>query len=408
MKNKQITALLTIILLGLLISGCTGTSASNSWGGVSVSTDKVLITNSTTVVALNAKDDSFLWKYPDKAVATRLFYAAPAISDGTGSDQQAIIGDYSGLLVSINMNWKAGDTENWKFAKAQGKYIGSALIDNEKQIVVAPNTDGFLYFIKMKKNETNAWVIDSVTSFPQKSDSNKSLDSTGLSGPALEEFWAAASNTGIDKNALGAFWATPVSDGTTVYAPNTNHKLYAIDIATNKLKWNPIDLGGPMVGPVLLDNGVLYLGTLNSTLYALNSDTGAQVWSKKLTGGIWSAPILKDGLLYVGDESGTVTILDSKTGEIKFTPSAGSSILGSGVVVGEKVVFGTEAGEILAFDANGTSAKWPATLTGKFYSNLVYFENHLYVLATKGDATKPFYIFNTDGTLVNFDFSVIK
>jgi outer membrane protein assembly factor BamB len=377
MKIKQISIIIAFVLLGILLSGCTNANATNSWGSAVVAGDNVIFTNSTGVVALSTLNGSSRWTYPEKAAATRLFFAAPAIStEGKNGDEQVIIGDYSGLLVSISNN--DGKTEYWRFAKAQGKYIASPIIvDN---YVIAPNTDGFVYFIEVKQ-DSNGWFLGDVKSYPIK----KNMDQKG-----------------IIENALGGFWATPATDGTTVYLPNLNHHIYAVDIVSSQTKWEK-DLGGPLVAqPYLAEDGTLYVGTLNSTLYALNSTDGSILWQKTMPGGIWSEPILKDGQLFVGDESGKLNIVKASDGSITQSIDEKAAILGRGADLGDSLVFANENGQVFAIDASG-SGVWMRSLTGKIYSNLVFGGDQLYILPTKGD--KPIYAYDAKGNEI-WNYSV--
>lgn len=369
MKNKHISILLTFVLLGIILSGCSNANATNSWGNAAVVGDNVIFTNTTSVVALSTINGSVRWTYPEKPATTRQFYAAPVISnEGKNGDEQVIIGDYSGSLVSISNN--NGNKEYWRFDKAHGKYIAAPIIVNN--VVIAPNADGFVYMITLLEDQ-NGWVIGNVNTFPAR----KNLDSKAN-----------------DSNALGAFWATPASDDTTAYIPNLNHYVYAVDIASSQEKWS-VDLGGPLVAqPLLAEDGTLYVGTLNQTFFALNSKNGSVLWQQTLPGGIWSVPVLKDDQLFVGDETGMIYILNAADGKIVKNVDGNAAILGRGVDLGDSVVFANEAGAITAIDASG-SGVWMRSLTGKIYSNLVYSGTQLYIMPTKGD--KTIYAYDTQG-----------
>jgi outer membrane protein assembly factor BamB len=369
MTKKSISILLAFILLALALSGCTTGKTSNSWGYAAVDGDNVIFTHTNSVVALSTKNGSVRWTYPAKATASRLFFSAPTISEqGMNGDEQVLLGDSAGLLVSLSNN--DGSTVFWSFSNALGKYIASPLIvDN---MVIAPNTDGFVYFIKLSEDKSG-WTMDSASSYPERKD---------------------ITTRGMDSNALDAFWANPVSDGTTVYVPNMNHTVYAIDIASATEKWSQ-DLGGPLVAqPLLSEDGILYVGTLNSQLYALNAADGRVVWHQTLTGGIWSEPVLKDGNLFIGDESGKVTILNAADGSIIDTIDKESSVLGRGIDLGDSILFADEAGDLFTITATGDS-KVLESVTGKIYSNLVYDGTQLYVLPTDGD--QLIHAFDTEG-----------
>lgn len=370
MKIKKYSIILTFALLALLLSSCTNTAtATNSWGNAAVVGDSVIFTNSTTVVALSTLNGSVRWTYPAETSNSRLFFAAPVISpEGLNGDEQVILGDYAGGLVSVSNN--NGSMEYWQFTQALGKYIASpALVNN---VVIAPNTDGFVYFVNLQEDKSG-WTIKDIKSFPVRDDFEKA---------------------GLDKNALDAFWATPVADDTYAYVPNTNHYLYAIEISTAKMKWET-DLGGVIVStPLLADDGTIYIGTLNSAFFAVDSSNGSIKWQQTLSGDVWAEPILKDGKLYIGDESGKINVLDAADGSVVQTIDGTASILGKGADLGDKLVFANEDGGINAINADG-SAVWMRQLNGNIYSNLVTGSDQFYILPTKGD--KAIYAYDSNG-----------
>ena len=343
MKNKSILVVLSILLLGILLTSCTGASTTNSWAGVTASDTAVYFTNGTSVLALNADSGTNIWTYPPTVAATRLFYAAPAIAG-----DQLIIGDYSGMLVGVGIR---DGKELWQFTGAKGRYVDSPLVVNKQ--IIAQNADAKIY----------------------------ALDLTG--------------NLQWTFQAKHAFWATPVSDGTTVFAPSLDHNLYALNLADGKLKWKA-DLGGPLVGrPTLAPDGTIYIGTLGNILYAINSADGSVKWQQKLTDAIWSAPVLLADRLYIGDQSGKISIVSTVDGSIIQSIDVQSAILGDGVVMNDNIVFGDEKGDIIVIGKNGERIRTPS-ITGKLYSNLVFNNNRLYVLTTKGD--KPLYAYDANGT----------
>ena len=416
MKKKSNNIILVFLLLAVLLSGCT--AVQYTWNGGNTYTDAgndanpaksyFYFTNATSIIKLDVEKRSASVFYPTgKASAARQFFAAPEIVDiDNGKNPQLILGDYSGLLESVSLK---DASSNWKFGKAQGKYIASTVTVGNT--VIAANTDGFIYFLDLEKLENGTWVISSAASFPEKSANNNSLDASGVASGDLSTFWATKAKTGLDKNALDAFWATPATDGTTIYIPNMGHKLYAIDIVTRTEKWAAIDLGGALVAePLLSEDGTIYAGSLDGNLYAIDSATGKILpsWPVKLPGGIWSKPVERDGKLYIGDQSGKITILDGKTGQVIDSFSTTSVILGSGVDTGEFILFGTQSGKIISIDKQDKfDENWANAGSGEYNSSLVFDGTNLLVLAQNGD--QIFYVFDMEGQQVSgIDTSGIK
>ena len=66
--------------------------------------------------------------------------------------------------------------------------------------------------------------------------------------------------------------------------------------------WSFPTLNSVKSSPAISANGVLFVGSMDSYLYALNTTTGAQLWKYKTGGGLTSSPgISVDGTtVYIG------------------------------------------------------------------------------------------------------------
>jgi outer membrane protein assembly factor BamB len=51
---------------------------------------------------------------------------------------------------------------------------------------------------------------------------------------------------------------------------------------------------------------VIYVGSFDNSLYALNADSGARLWSFATGKGIISAPSVSHGHVYVGSDDGSL------------------------------------------------------------------------------------------------------
>lgn len=75
---------------------------------------------------------------------------------------------------------------------------------------------------------------------------------------------------------------------------------------TNQLLWSyatssSIDYSAPAV-----INGIVYVGSNDHYVYALNAATGAYIWSYKTGGAVDSSPAVANGVVYVGSDDDNV------------------------------------------------------------------------------------------------------
>ena len=61
-------------------------------------------------------------------------------------------------------------------------------------------------------------------------------------------------------------------------------------------------------------NGVVYFGSDDGNVYALNASTGAKLWSYATGDGVDSSPAVANGVVYVGSDDGNVYALNASTG----------------------------------------------------------------------------------------------
>ena len=68
-------------------------------------------------------------------------------------------------------------------------------------------------------------------------------------------------------------------------------------------------------------NGVVYIGSRDDNLYALNASTGAKLWSFTTGGEVIASPAVANGVVYIGSynqntNDGTMYALDARTGAL--------------------------------------------------------------------------------------------
>ena len=83
--------------------------------------------------------------------------------------------------------------------------------------------------------------------------------------------------------------------------------------STGQLLWK-YTTGGLIDSSPAVANGVVYIGSNDGYVYALNAATGVQIWSFNTFYEPYSSPAVVNGVVYVADEEGTVFALNAATG----------------------------------------------------------------------------------------------
>jgi outer membrane protein assembly factor BamB len=166
-----------------------------------------------------------------------------------------------------------------------------------------------------------------------------------------------------------------------------DHYLYAVDMQSGSQIWKTEDLGGSLVGtPAVSPDGVLYVGTFNSEMRAIDAKTGKTTWKAATTGWVWGGPALKDQTLYFGDLSGTFYAMDRSNGKINWQQKLDGTITESPLLTDDTIYISTETGGLYALDYNGKT-RWSKTIgangAGKLY-NSPKLANNLILVAPVG------------------------
>lgn len=121
--------------------------------------------------------------------------------------------------------------------------------------------------------------------------------------------------------------------------------------------WNPFSTGGHVTSPVVM-NGVIYVGSGDGNVYAVDAADGSQQWSFGTGGTVW-APAVDAGTVYVGSRGGHVHALDASDGTEQWRwafPKGGAS---AAPTVANGVVYAPGADDrFFALDASDGSERW--------------------------------------------------
>src|SRR5262249_30336255 len=210
------------------------------------------------------------------------------------------------------------------------------------------------------------------------------------------------------------FLSSPVVANGLVYFGSGDANVYAIDAATGFMRWR-FKAGDVIHASPALANGLLYVGSWDSYFYALDAATGREKWRFK-TGedpdthnqqGIQSSAAVADGIVYFGCRDSNFYALDATTGKKVWAFSnKGSWVIASPAINEGKVFFATsDTGLFHALDAkSGTPLfnvdfkHWPMFSSPAIACDFAYIGSHDgRLLAINLKSQKLAWAFETDG-----------
>ncbi|OQP49027.1 hypothetical protein A4H97_29550 [Niastella yeongjuensis] len=112
----------------------------------------------------------------------------------------------------------------------------------------------------------------------------------------------------------------------------------------------------------VVQNKLLYIGSDDGNLYAIDASTGVQCWKFSMGGSIRSSPTLAAGTVYVGSGNGYLYAVDSATGSLKWRHGFSQPVYSCPTVSGGSV-FVYCAANLVSLDTATGNVNW------QYYTN---------------------------------------
>ena len=170
----------------------------------------------------------------------------------------------------------------------------------------------------------------------------------------------------------------------------------------HRVKW-AFPTGDRVVSSAVMQGGVVYFGSDDGNVYAVDARDGRQLWKRATGGAVSATPAVSGGTLYVGSFDGRFYALNAQSGAVrwKFTTAGerrfeakglhGMSpktqtffdpfdvFLSSPVVADGRVYFGSGDGNLYALDAASGELRWKFAAGDVVHASPAYADGVLYV-----------------------------
>lgn len=176
-------------------------------------------------------------------------------------------------------------------------------------------------------------------------------------------------------------YATPAIENEMVYVGSLDKSMYAIHAKNGKVQWKFTTEGG-ITSSVCVAKDRIFFGSLDGHYYAVDAASGKLSWKFK-TGGeqpaggighwgflpadqyatdLWdfylSTPVAAQDKLFFGSSDGHLYCVDQKTGSLVWKKFLGSSIHATPILHNGTVIAGTWKGDMVALNVADGSERW--------------------------------------------------
>ena len=186
----------------------------------------------------------------------------------------------------------------------------------------------------------------------------------------------------------GAIQSSPAVVNGIVYFGSRDAKLYALDSATGDKLWEYQADSWVETPPAVVD-GIVYFGSNDGFLYTLDAATGQLLWSFETPYPVKTGPAVADGIVYFGSGNSNLYALEAATGR-KLWQYEAESRVEAAPVVNNGIVYFSSGSFLYALDAHG----------GRMRLN---FESYHLISSSPAVSDSTVYFGNTDGILYAID-----
>ena len=175
------------------------------------------------------------------------------------------------------------------------------------------------------------------------------LDSTNVSH--LEKKWAFQAGGSVHSS-------LPTIVNGVVYVGSSDGNLYAIDAVSGNKKW-AFQTPGTIDSPPIVVNGVVYVISSDGNLYAIDTVSGNKKWAFQTRNNSGYLLTVVDGIVfYVGSSDGNLYAIDAVSGNKKWAFQKTDTIFTSPTIVNGVVYVASDDGNLYAIDAVSGNKKW--------------------------------------------------
>jgi hypothetical protein len=160
-----------------------------------------------------------------------------------------------------------------------------------------------------------------------------------------------------------------VVGGGVVFVGSTNHNVYALDAATGTVRWIQ-SIGDPVYSSPAVAVGFVFVGSMDDNVYKLNvGANGAPVWNYSTHGVVYSSPAVVGDVVYVGSWDNKTYALNASSGGLIWSYPTGDAVYSSPAVADGVVYIGSADNNVYALNAATGALVWSCTTGGDVRSS---------------------------------------
>ena len=202
----------------------------------------------------------------------------------------------------------------------------------------------------------------------------KQSETTGADWPLPrgDARWSGSTDTNLPKDlavlweykAVEAIETTPVVAGDKVFLSDVMGRLYAVNRETGTEVWQKNYDTGFLAAPAI-QGTLMVVGDIEGNLYGINTNDGKELWTKTTAGEIASAAAFYNDNVLVTSQDGKLYCFEAKTGKLVWDYQTDDQIRCSPAIAGDRTFLGGCDAQLHVVDLKtGAAAADPLPLGG--------------------------------------------
>ena len=342
--GKRASLLILLIVGAVAVTGCVGGGfgPQAGWSGPVLAGDLLYVgSQDGQILALDPQDRGRVeWEFPQgEEPDIQAVYGTPVVEGG-----KVFFGGWDGRVYALDALtgkelWSGVLTKDGTPNERDPGIVGGPAVEDDTLFIGA--SDWYLYALDIQ-NGSERWRFktgEKVWSTPTVANGVVYISSLDHRLYAID---ARACNAAPDRcqekwqfEAVGGIVASPLVLGNRVYVGAFDRNFYALDIANGQEIYR-YTAGNWFWSGAVTDGTLIYAPSLDGKLYALDKDLQLR-WSFDTGEPILVPPALVAGQVVVASDAETLYVLDAQSGDVRWSRTMGDKIRAPVFSHGEKV-----------------------------------------------------------------------
>jgi outer membrane protein assembly factor BamB/tRNA A-37 threonylcarbamoyl transferase component Bud32 len=172
--------------------------------------------------------------------------------------------------------------------------------------------------------------------------------------------------------------SSPLCNREVVFFGSYDTNLYALNAKSGDFLWKATTKAGICSSPAVMDD-LLVFGSEDNYLYALDARRGSQLWTYRTGAAVRSSPKIYKDMVYVGSDDQNIYCVQATTGQVLWKYRTWNFVRSSAAFGKSLVFIGSSDGNLYALDTLSGTLKWKLHTLGAIISTPLVVDNTVIV-----------------------------